>query len=124
MPGRPITSLFGALLEAAEKALARPSLLAAADELAAAQLLAAEVRQAADKLAAPQLVFEEEALLADVLVKIMRARRDHDDERLRLFAQIAGVLVPVVREHAHAALVAQAQRRPATSDQDYQPKRG
>lgn len=116
MAERSITSLYTVLVDRAEAAIVRPG---ACDdkELAA---LNEEVEAAVRKLAdGGRLIHDEEKLLIRAVLRVHQARRNADSERVRLWSQIVGVLLPVAREHFAAAIEAGRRNTVSTTDQDY-----
>lgn len=115
MTARPITSLYTVLIDRAVAVTTRGP-LNRDDELA-------EIYEAIDAevsaISETRLIFDEERLLAFCLQRIEFARRVGDVVRAMLWTQVAGVLLPHVREHLSAALLALRDARAATTDQDY-----
>lgn len=65
----------------------------------------------------PRLIWTEELDLARALQQIEHARRYHQRDRERLYCQLAGLLLPSVRDHLAALL--EHRRHAATSDHEY-----
>lgn len=115
MTERTLSTLYTLLLDLADQVLRRPFDPARAALL---ETLAAEIDAAVRAPAEHRLMFEHERLLVQALQIAERGRRFNMLDHSMAGAQIAGVLVPWVQEHAHAAML--AERRPApTTDQDY-----
>lgn len=114
-----ITTLYDLLIQRAQLALTKPALL---DEAELARLnddIEAAVRKPAE---GERLIFDQEKLLARVCLRIAVSRALNDGEGLRTWSQIAGVLLPVAREHWSRALAGR-RHTIATTDQDYARKR-
>lgn len=114
-----LSNVITRLIDAAEAVINRPALPNASD-LQATIALYEEVDEAAARSAraGDSVIGAHETLLADVLVKIVNARAV-DPARVPLWCQIAGVLLPVVREDLGRVIVAARAARPSTTEQDY-----
>lgn len=109
-------NLFSILIDEAHRTMRGASMLPRVAELEELEaLVLGAYRTPVD---GPRLVFDVETTLAQMLVRIEQARADKEPRRERLWLQIAGVLLPEVKDHAHDALLMQT-RGPSTSDQDY-----
>lgn len=112
-----ITSLYTLLVERAGDALARPG-AANEEELAA---LNHEIEEAVNQpLGGEKLIFDEERILSRCLLRLYDARKFGEPDRVRVWSQIIGVLLPVAREHFSEAIDKLRRARPATTDHDYQ----
>ena len=107
------------LINAAEAVINRPSMPNDEDN-EQHRLLHIEVSEVVNKPCdGERIAGPHEILLADVLRHIAAARV-FAPERAPLWCQIAGVLLPVVREDAYRAMKAAHEARPmTTTDQDY-----
>lgn len=113
----PLPTLYTRLLDATDRVLRNTQFRRELeDEL---EELCERVEQELGKPAETRLIFDEEHLLAGTLLRIERTRRFKEYERMRLWQQIAGVLLPHVKEHFGKALEARRNTAPATTDQDY-----
>lgn len=119
MAERSITSLYLLLIDRAELIMTRAGLGQERELVELSDEIEAAVRKPAEE----RLIFDEEKLLAQCLLRILAARDAADNDRGRLWLQIAGVLLPVVREHSWLATVAHRRNTVPTTDQDYTPKR-
>lgn len=119
---RTLSTLYTVLLDTAERVMNRGSLHPDVELERSLVTLNDEIEAAVRKpVEGARLINDEEKLLARCLLRILYARRGKDNERTRLWAQVAGVLVPVVREHFGQALEVGRRNTVATTDQDYVP---
>lgn len=117
---RTLSTLYTVLLDTAERVMNRGSLHPDVELERGLVTLNDEIEAAVRKpVEGARLISDEEKLLARCLLRILYARRGRDAERMRLWTQIAGVLLPVAREHFGQALEAARLARPDTSNQDY-----
>lgn len=116
MAARSITSLYTILVDRAEATLTRPG---AGDEQELADLIE-EIEIAVRKSAeGERLIGDEEKLLSRCMLRIHQARREGNAERVRTWSQLAGVLLPLAREHFSKAIAAGRRNAVSTTDQDY-----
>jgi len=111
-----LSNVLVRLIDAAERAINRNALTATADS----QDLVLLHEEVSERIARPsegeRIVGSHEILLADVLIKIINARA-MDSSRAPLFCQVAGVLLPVVREDMFRVMCAERDARVSTTEQ-------
>jgi hypothetical protein len=106
------SNLLLRLIDQAERVVNRPARAFLGDDQEAIALLGAEIKRAVEQPAPDgRLVGDYELLLAQVLAMIGRTRGD--GERAMVLCQVAGVLIPAVRESLGKAI--EAQRAPAST---------
>ncbi len=116
----PVSSLLSQLIDATMLQIKRgEAAISSSDEVTALQLLSAGIAGASARLSKTPVVNAIDVLLADLLVKIARARRYREFDTMRTFQQIAGFLLPLTR--AHLAKAIEAQRPRPADPPDYHP---